>query len=108
MSLESSGSNTPPSDPLRPLQELCEMSFSQLLTTILENRKRTRKELHEYLESAGYVINATSLDRYFNKQRKPGSERFVQLFAQFVGLDADQETLLKKAWELLRNGHMNP
>lgn len=80
-------------------------AFPRLLQSLLEERNGTKSDLFDYLETRGYIIEKTSLYRYFNANyrvnRLPDRE-FLRLFAQYVDIGAEQEAALLALWQMKR------
>lgn len=110
MSVESSDHAREPENPLKPLRELKEMSFSVLLRKLLKLNNSSRKDLLEYAYTHGYdTINPTTVDRYFNGQRAPRGEKgelFFRVLAEHLELDPEDQELLRLAVKMRRERHI--
>ena len=79
--------------------------FPVLLDNLLAESQATKGELHNFLLKQGYEIDRSSIYRYFNPRpstnRRP-DKRFVELFAEFVGLNEVTSFALQQLWNIKR------
>lgn len=81
-------------------------SFPELLKSFLDERGASRAELYEYLMEQQFLLEKTSMYRYFNTTN-PGVARlpepeFLRHFAAFLNLSREQESALVFLYEIKR------
>jgi hypothetical protein len=80
--------------------------FPTCLGSLLSERQKARKELHAFLLDHDFWIQRTSLDRYFNpKTTRMPHTRFLELFAEFLGLSDTERRALFDLWQMKRRRH---
>ena len=112
MSVESSDHGSDPERPWQVLQEFEQLSFSEVLKSLLELKKSSRKELLAYAYQQGHdEILPSTVDRYFNGQRAPrgpAGELFLRLLAEHLALDPEEQRRLQFALEMRREKRIKP
>jgi hypothetical protein len=81
-------------------------SFPELLKSFLDERGVNRTELYDYLVEQDFLLEKTSMYRYFNTTN-PGVARlpepeFLRHFAAFLNLSREQESALIFLYEIKR------
>lgn len=79
--------------------------FPVLLNNLLDETQSTKSDLHNFLLANNYLIEKTSIYRYFNpcpRSNRMPSCRFVELFADFLDLADVEKFALQRLWQMKR------
>jgi hypothetical protein len=93
-------------DVLESVVTIQQVSLPALLQSLLEERGRSKAELYDFLIDRQYLIEKTSLYRYFNPNKQvtriPDAD-FILHFAEFVGLPFELRVALQVLWQVKRD-----
>jgi len=83
--------------------DIANREFAEILKTLLNERSLSISDLYDYLWERGYIIEKSSVYRYFNYKRQTNrlpDESFLRHFAEFAGLSTNEQKGLILFWKV--------